>query len=256
MDDMVRGKLYLSSLNVDFISELRNGCQITGSTDIIDLKQILRALDFKVQLNEYDNVAIGLHKCLVVIIGNYVPQIAPKVNAGVDKIIQFPASTTFTAVITPGSASIVSILWTQVLGGNTATLTNSNTATITVSNTIVSDYMFRVEVTDSNGLKGFDTVILSVVALIGSSDVRTSALYNTVTNRVTINSVIIPELIGCDLTYFEAHRGVGTGLKGLLSSPTENSVQVNTTTGQVTFFQDFTSFQEDLWFDYKMNINI
>lgn len=253
-DDINRGKAYLSDRNVEHISDLKKGCSDCKSNGTC-VKRLLRALDFKVELDEYDDIAIGLHTNLILIIGDYVSTIAPKVNAGVDQIINVGDTAVFTATVTPGSASITSIQWTQLLGANTATLSGANTAVLTASNMIIGSYLFQVKVTDANGLIGFDNVVLGVATSVSGINVLTTPAgkYSSA-DRVSDYSVIITELIGADLSFFIAHRGIGTVPRGSTSPPTDDtSVQVNTTTGLVTFFSPFTDFEEELWFDYKIS---
>lgn len=83
------------------------------------------------------------------------------------------------------------------------------------------------------------------------SEIITSDIYSSAVNIGQPNSIIAEELIGCDLSFFVAHRGIGTVLAGKPSVPTDNTVQVNNATGEVIFKYPFTDFQEYVWFDYK-----
>jgi len=251
LDDIARGEAYLSDRNVEHISDLKKGCSDCKSNGEC-IKKILRGLSFCTDLDE---ITIGLHNNLLLIIGDYVSTIAPKVNAGVDQIVNVGDPAVFTATVTPGSAAITSIQWTQLLGANTATLSGANTAVLTASNMIVGSYLFQVKVTDANGLIGFDNVILGVATSVSGINVLTTPAgkYSSA-DRVNDYSIIITELIGADLSFFIAHRGIGTVPRGSTSPPIDDtSVQVDTTTGLVTFFSPFTDFEEELWFDYKIN---
>lgn len=88
--------------------------------------------------------------------------------------------------------------------------------------------------------------------IVTSGDVRTSLIYSTLEDAPTTNIILAIELIDCDLSFFVAHRGVGTSLKGTDTTPTDETVQVDNTTGEVTFLYPFTDFEEKIWFEYKL----
>ena len=255
LDDIERGKAFLSDRNVERIADLRRGCS-DCKNDNHCVSWLIRALDYKVELDQYDDIAKDLHDQLVVIIGDYVITIKPQVYAGIDKVTEVGEPINFTAQITLGSGSLVSIVWTKVYGVGTVVLTNENTATVTALTSEQDDYVLQVEITDSNGFKASDTVKLTSIASAGgSANIFTTprGKYSTVSSTVVDDySIIIVELIGADLSYFNAHRGVGLTFNGSASAPDENNVQVDITTGLVTFLQAFVpDFPEELWFDYK-----
>lgn len=160
LDDIARGKDYFSNINAETIRKMKGGCIGCEVKNYSCLKRILRALDYKVELNQNDSIADKLHDKLITIIGDYVIQIPPTVSAGVDKSVPINLPATFTAVITEGSAPIKSIQWTQT-GGTSLVLNGANTATLSVSNFSTSNYTFKVTATDENGLKASDTVTLT-----------------------------------------------------------------------------------------------
>ncbi|HEY9049613.1 MAG TPA: tandem-95 repeat protein [Ohtaekwangia sp.] len=88
----------------------------------------------------------------------------PTVNAGADKTITLPISTT----TINGSASdtdgtVTTYLWTQVSGPVTATLTNAGTAILTASGmTTAGTYVFKLTATDDDGAIGSDNVSVVV----------------------------------------------------------------------------------------------
>jgi hypothetical protein len=51
---------------------MKRGCAKCDSNPT-KLKQFLRALKNKVILDQYDDIAIGLHACLILMIGNFIP---------------------------------------------------------------------------------------------------------------------------------------------------------------------------------------
>jgi len=162
IDDINRGNAYFSDLQAEYSSDLKKGCDCIP-TSYTCLKRILSALEKKVALDQYDDVAQGLIDKMIKIIGDYVILIPPTVNAGADQSVQVGGTATFTAVATAGSSPIVSYLWEKVSGGS-VTLSGTNTATLTASNFGVGQYVFKVTVTDSNGLHASDTVMLTGTA--------------------------------------------------------------------------------------------
>lgn len=97
----------------------------------------------------------------------------------------------------------------------------------------------------------YDTPDSSLTSSSVAGTIFTSAKYSSA-NRATDTTIIITELIGADLSFFSAHRGVGTTLTGNATAADDQSVQVDNTTGTVTFFSPFSdNLVEILWFDYK-----
>lgn len=78
----------------------------------------------------------------------------PLADAGPNHSIQFPvASVTLEGSGSDPDGTIVSYSWSQIIGPNTATFSNSSNATTTVSDLVVGVYVFRLEVTDDYGSK-------------------------------------------------------------------------------------------------------
>jgi len=259
LDDLERGKAFLSDRNVERIADLRRGCS-DCKNDNHCISWILRALDYKVELDQYDDIAKDLHDQLVVIIGDYVITIKPQVYAGIDKVTEVGEPINFTAQITLGSGSLVSIVWTKVYGDGTVVLTNANTATVTALTSEQDDYVLQVEITDSNGFKANDTVKLtSIASAVGSANIFTTPKnkYSTASSTVIdLYSILVVELIGADISeetgFFEAHRGVSLSFGATTDTPDDDNVNVDTVTGIVTFAQPFNpEFIEVLRFDYK-----
>lgn len=88
--------------------------------------------------------------------------LAPEVYAGKDVEIQAPASsTTLSCEASDADGSISSYQWAQ-LSGPSATMQQANTATVSLSNLTLGDYTFEVEVTDDDGAKVRDVIVLRV----------------------------------------------------------------------------------------------
>ena len=93
----------------------------------------------------------------------YAKNRPPKVNAGLDKVVVFPSSTTTTL---SGSGSDaegpVTFLWKQISGVSTAKIASPTAAITKVSNLIPGIYIFSLTVTDNSGVSRSDTVNVSV----------------------------------------------------------------------------------------------
>jgi predicted esterase len=87
----------------------------------------------------------------------------PKVNAGPDKVVVYPSSTSTTL---SGSGSDaegpVTFLWKQISGVSTATIAKPTAAATKVSALKPGIYKFRLTVTDNSGVSRSDTVNVSV----------------------------------------------------------------------------------------------
>lgn len=88
---------------------------------------------------------------------------APVANAGADKTITQPSSTSsFTASATDADGTISSYTWSKI-SGPAATLSNTTSKTLSVSNaTSAGTYTFRVTVKDNSNLTDTDEVVLTV----------------------------------------------------------------------------------------------
>ena len=89
----------------------------------------------------------------------------PVANAGADKTITLPASSTsLTGTGTDADGSVVGYQWQQLSGPSTSTLSATNTATITVSNLQQGSYTYRLTVTDEDGASDTDDIIVTIAA--------------------------------------------------------------------------------------------
>jgi len=89
---------------------------------------------------------------------------APVANAGSDKSLTLPtSSTTITGTASDADGSISKYAWTKISGG-AATLTNATTATLSVSGLVAGTYVFRLTVTDNAGATAYDDMTLTVAA--------------------------------------------------------------------------------------------
>jgi len=88
---------------------------------------------------------------------------APVANAGPDKSINLPtSSTTLPGSGTDADGTVTTYLWEKV-SGPTATLANMNTNILSVSGLTAGVYVFRLTVTDNAGATASDQVTLTVI---------------------------------------------------------------------------------------------
>lgn len=165
LDDLQRGKSFFSELDAEDTENLESGCASCTVKNYECLSVILNSLEMKVELDEYDDVAITEYEKMLLIIGDYTVKIPPTVFAGVNQTLPIDETALFNAIITLGSGTLVSILWTQI-SGTPATLTNANTANLSVTNFPIGNITLKVTVTDSNDLTAVDTVVLTGVAVV------------------------------------------------------------------------------------------
>lgn len=164
LDDINRGKAFYSDLNAEYIQQLNNGCCGCCVKDYDCLQGILRSLDDKIELDEYDDVAIKLYGQMLLIIGDYTIKVPPTVDAGNNQTLPINQTAFFNAIITPGSAAITNIQWTIVSGSGT--LTGANTENVSVDGFIIGNTVLKIVVTDANGRTGSDTVVLTGTAVV------------------------------------------------------------------------------------------
>lgn len=88
--------------------------------------------------------------------------VAPVVNAGVDKVVTLPAnSTSLTGSASDGDGSIATYFWTKELPPNAA-LSGENTPTLTITNMDGGNHRYRLTVTDNFGESAFDEVLVDI----------------------------------------------------------------------------------------------
>ncbi len=110
--------------------------------------------------------------------GTVCANVPPTVNAGPDKAITLPTSSSaptgaYATDVSPGTIS--SRLWTKT-SGPSATITNGTTLTPTFSNmTAAGTYVFRLTATDNQGATGFDEMQVVVSASGGGEECTNGA---------------------------------------------------------------------------------
>ena len=114
----------------------------------------------------------------------------PKSNAGSDKIITLPTD----KIDLEGSASdpdgkVSAYQWTQITGPNQANLKNEDTPTLTASKLVEGAYLFRLTVTDDDGGKDSDDVLVTVEPQLNQDPTANAGPDQTVTlpdNSITL----------------------------------------------------------------------
>ena len=87
----------------------------------------------------------------------------PIVSAGANQTIILPDSdAALDGTVSDPDGTIEGILWTQVSGPNTATMSNAGLIDQTVSNLIEGTYIFNVAATDDDGATSNDEIIITV----------------------------------------------------------------------------------------------
>ncbi|RYY19047.1 MAG: T9SS type A sorting domain-containing protein, partial [Chitinophagaceae bacterium] len=109
---------------------------------------------FQWMLRQGDTTLVG---------GSQTPNIAPVANAGADKVVTLPVSTTvLNGSATDADGTIASYSWTKTAGPTSFLFSNANIAAPTVNNLVSGSYTFRLTVTDNRGGTASDEVKVTV----------------------------------------------------------------------------------------------
>lgn len=108
LEDIQSGKEYLSDLNATYITELKKGCDSCTPKNYSCLSRVLKSLDYKIEVDQYDVVAENLYKTLMIIIGgvSYVPPVV------------YDAIYTGTGIPTTQEQILLGVLTPYTIGGN------------------------------------------------------------------------------------------------------------------------------------------
>lgn len=148
---------------------------------------------YVIQLQATDNQGgIGTDQFTLIVSAR--PNTNPTVNAGADKTVQLPATTTNftgTAASTNPGGSITIVLWTQI-GGTASTITPTNNLNTAISGlTTPGSRTYKLLVTDNLGLTASDTIIVLVNAAPNQSPVVNAGTDKTLqlpTNFTSLNA--------------------------------------------------------------------
>jgi hypothetical protein len=119
---------------------------------------------------------------------NTTPNQAPIANAGQDIVVQLPTTTVMVngSLSTDQDGSIASYKWEKVSGPTSFSITNPNSSSTSISNLVAGTYVFRLTVTDNNGVTSTDSVTITVtsVNLAPSADAGQGQTINLVINLI------------------------------------------------------------------------
>lgn len=123
---------------------------ITGSGGLTPNFMGLVAGTYVFQISATDNAGSTSSDNVNVIVQ---PTVSPNVSAGPNQTIILPINSGTLSGTSSGNggATIVTKVWTQVSGPNTATFSATNADTVNISNLITGSYIFKYTVTDNNG---------------------------------------------------------------------------------------------------------
>ena len=96
-----------------------------------------------------------------------LPNVLPTANAGVDRTVTLPATTTtLTGSGTDTDGTIVSYLWTRSAGAAQAVIAVPTAATTSISGLAAGTYTFSLRVTDNRGGTATNSTVVTVVAAL------------------------------------------------------------------------------------------
>ena len=112
----------------------------------------------------FDNIRVGDENAtLMDMISTTIANIPPTSDAGGDKVVQLPVSTTtLTGSGNDVDGSIVSYAWTKVSGPSGGTISSPSSATTGITGLIEGTYNYQLLVTDNNGATGSDVAKITV----------------------------------------------------------------------------------------------
>lgn len=137
-----------------------------ATTSTLNVSGITQAGSYVFRFTVTDNMgATAFDDVMLTVNPAVVANVPPTANAGADKAITLPTSTSsFTGSGTDSDGTISSYSWAKT-SGPTVTMSGANTQTLSLSAiNQAGAYNFRLTVTDNMGATAFDDVILTVNA--------------------------------------------------------------------------------------------
>jgi len=129
------------------------------------ITHLSKAGNYLFRLRATDSLGLVANDTIKVVV---LPAVGPRVQAGSDQAIAFPANTVvLNGIDTAGSSPIVSVLWSQLSGAGGDSITTPASLVTTVTGLSPGSYSFRLLVTDSMGLSSSDTVLVNVLPPAG-----------------------------------------------------------------------------------------
>jgi hypothetical protein len=134
------------------------------------------------QLSATDNGSATSTDIMVIQV-NAAANVPPVANAGSDKAITLPTTTTtLVGGGTDADGTIVAYLWTQLSGPTTATIVSAAQSTTVINNLVAGTYVFRLRVTDNNGATNTDNVNVVVSNAANIPPVANAGIDQTITS--------------------------------------------------------------------------
>ncbi|MEO7991019.1 MAG: PKD domain-containing protein [Chryseolinea sp.] len=200
---------------------------------------------FKLTVTDNDNATAIDSATITVASGVNLP---PVVNAGIDKTLSLPnTTTTLNAIASDPDGSIVSYVWTKTWGP-AATLTNANTATLSIIGTDAGTYTFKVTVIDDKGLKTSDNINVVIkkavpIANAGSDQQIVSPISEAILQGIGTDA---------DGTIISYAWTQSSGPAAIIVNPTLPTITVSqlTTTGEYVFLLTVTDNDNQKGLDY------
>jgi hypothetical protein len=128
---------------------------------------------YQFELKVTDNGGLSTRDTIEVVASDpRQPNQAPVADAGTDQIITLPTNT----INLDGSAStdpdnnIADYLWTKISGPSSFNITHANVVQTQVANLVQGDYQFELRVTDMAGLFSMDTIQVTVLPIVTTSN--------------------------------------------------------------------------------------
>jgi gliding motility-associated-like protein len=116
---------------------------------------------FKVEVTDDDGIT-DFDEANIKVLEEFANQ-PPLVNLGENKTIVFPTnSVSFNGEVEDLDGTITSLNWTQISGPSLATIADAISEQTVIDDLQIGSYVFKLEATDNNGLKGFDEVSVRV----------------------------------------------------------------------------------------------
>ena len=110
-----------------------------------------------------DDGATHYDNMLLVVTGEYFPNVAPVAEAGRDYLFTQPVnSLALQGKGTDIDGSVISYTWTQY-GGTAIAVENANTPTPTLRNLQAGKYYFRLTVEDDDGATDYDNILINIL---------------------------------------------------------------------------------------------
>ena len=200
---------------------------------------------FKLTVTDNDN-AIAIDSASITVASGV--NLPPVVNAGADKALTLPnTTTTLNAIASDPDGSIVSYVWTKTWGPAT-TLINANTSALSIVGADAGTYSFKVTVTDDKGLKTFDNINVVIKKAIPVANAGADQ------QIVLPISEVILQGIGTDAdgTIISYAWTQSSGPAAIINDPTLPAITVSqlTTTGEYVFLLTVTDNDNQKASDY------